>query len=553
MMKQMYPSYRPINFAFKSWGLFLLAWSFCLIGYGQSTPSIKTEADTTQIRIGEQINLKITVEADSAAQVIFPEGQTFSPLETVEAYKTDTNRVEDRMILQKIYALTQFDSGQYVVPIQRIEIDGAGYFTDSLLVAVATVPVDTTTQKMYDIKPLIQVDKNNARLWITLLIVAIALGLIGWLIYRLFFKKKPLTEEEKQAILPPYDRALMELKRLENSRYLIQDEYKKYYSELTAIVRAYLEEEVNISALESTTQQLIEKLELLKDAGELNLEEDTIVQFNKILKTADLVKFAKSKPPTNVAENDRVVLEQIVTKTHEAIPEPDEEELMKREEFLLELAREKRKKRRVQYGVAAMILVLLSLGSLAIYMGPQIFWDTVSGKPTKKLLEKEWVSSTYGIPPISLESPEVLLRENRELSAEEKENIKEQYIFEYSNPDALFKIGTTSTLLAKAEEPDFEKTLEKILKDLGEAGARNLITKKEEFTTRTGVKGVKVYGRGSFSLPDSDSSERGQYAIFLFGGNGFQQIIVLTWPDEDPYAEEIIERIQNSLEVKTEA
>ena len=56
--------------------------------YGQTKPVIKTEADTTQIRIGEQIKLKITVEADSAAQVIFPEGQTFSPLETVEAFKT---------------------------------------------------------------------------------------------------------------------------------------------------------------------------------------------------------------------------------------------------------------------------------------------------------------------------------------------------------------------------------------------------------------------------------------------------------------------------------
>ena len=552
-MKPMFNSYRPIRISFRTWGLFLLALSFGLIGYGQTAPSIKTEADTNQIRIGEQINLKITVEADSTAQVIFPEGQTFSPLETVEAYKTDTNRVKDRIILQKIYALTQFDSGQYVVPIQRIEIDGAGYFTDSLLVAVATVPVDTTTQKMYDIKPLIQVEKNNTRFWLTLLVVAIALGLLGWLIYRLFFQKKPLTEEEKEAVLPPYDRALMELKRLENSRYLIQDEYKKYYSELTAIVRAYLEEEVHISALESTTQQLIEKLELLKDAGELNLEEDTISQFNKILKTADLVKFAKSKPPTNVAENDRIVLEQIVTKTHEAIPEPDEEELMKREEYLLQLARERQKKKRIQYGFAALAVVLLAIGSMVIYMGPQLFWDTVSGKPTKQLLEKDWVSSTYGFPPISLESPEVLLREVRELSAEEKENIKEQHIFEYSNPDALFKIGTTSRVLTKAEEPDYEKTLEKILKDLGEAGARNLITKREEFTTRTGVKGVKVFGRGNFSLPDSDSSERGQYAIFLFGGNGFQQIIVLTWPDADPYAEEIIERIQNSLEVKTEA
>ncbi|MBT8322378.1 MAG: hypothetical protein KJO94_02775, partial [Eudoraea sp.] len=176
-------------------------------GFAQESPKIRTEADTAQIRIGEQINFKITVEADTSAQVIFPEGQTFSPLETVEAFKTDTSRVKDRMILQKIYALTQFDSGNYLLPTQRIEIDGTGYFTDSLLVAVASVPVDTTKQQMYDIKPMIAVQKNNSRFWLLLFLGILFLGFLSWLVHRLFFLKKPLTEEEKEAKLPPYDRA----------------------------------------------------------------------------------------------------------------------------------------------------------------------------------------------------------------------------------------------------------------------------------------------------------------------------------------------------------
>ena len=137
-----------------------------------------------------------------------------------------------------------------------------------------------------------------------------------------YFERKPLSEAEKEALLPPYDRALLELKKLDNSKYLIQDEYKQYYSELTDIVRSYLEEDVNVSALESTTDELIVKLEMMKDAGELNLDRDPINQFKSILQTADLVKFAKSKPPTNVALQDRKAVEHIVVKTHEAIPEP---------------------------------------------------------------------------------------------------------------------------------------------------------------------------------------------------------------------------------------
>ena len=221
--------------------------------HGQEEVRLFSSVDTTQIKIGDQILFKVQIEVDSSAQVIFPEGQTFAPLETVEAFRTDTTIKNDRMTLERIYALTQFDSGTYLLPIQRIEVNGRGYFTDSLRVLVADVAVDTTKQKMYDIKPLIQVDRNYARIGKIIAIALLALLIIGGLIYWFYFRKKPLTEEEEEALLPPYDRALLELKRLENSRYLIQDEFKKYYSELTQIVRAYLEEDIQVAALESTT------------------------------------------------------------------------------------------------------------------------------------------------------------------------------------------------------------------------------------------------------------------------------------------------------------
>jgi len=326
---------RNTKFAWKFTRYLLLFMLFgcSFFGYTQVTPKIASEVDTTFIKIGEQVIWTVTVDTDSTARVIFPEGQTFSPLETVEAFATDTTRKKDRITLQKMYALTQFDSGSYQLPIQRIEINGEGFFTDSSRINVATVPVDTVAQKMFDIKPLMAVEKNNSRLWKIILGILLFLGILGGLLYWFIFRKKPLTEEEKVALLPPYDRALLELKQLENSRYLIQDEYKRYYSELTDIVRSYLEEDVHVSALESTTDQLIGKLELMTDAGELELDKETISQFKRILQTADLVKFAKSKPETSVAEQDRKAIEDIVVKTHDALPEPTEEELMLQAEY----------------------------------------------------------------------------------------------------------------------------------------------------------------------------------------------------------------------------
>lgn len=520
----------------------------------QESPRISTEIDTTFIKIGEQVQWKVTVDIDSTDFVIFPEGQTFSPLETVEAYATDTTRNKDRLTLQKIYALTQFDSGAYKLPSQRIDINGTGFMTDSSLINVATVPVDTLNQKMYDIKPIINVEKSNYTFWKYLLIGLLILLILGGLFYWFVLRKKPLTEEEKVALLPPYDRALLELKKLENSKYLIQDEYKQYYSELTTIVRSYLEEDAHVTALESTTGQLIEKLELLKDAGELKLDDDTIKQFQQILQTADLVKFAKNKPSTSVAEQDRKLVEQIVEKTHEALPEPTEEELLEQAEYQEELER-KAKKKKIQIAViSAVAVILIGITIAGVKFGFGYLKDTVLGHPTKELLEGEWVQSSYGFPPIQLETPQVLVRQKIKLPAEAKAAIADIQAFEYRSPIALFNIGTTSITLAQQDiEPEFDKTIEQILSNFESQGAKNIITKQEEFSTISGVKGVKVFGSGKFPMPGSEELIDGEYAVLLFGGKGFQQYVILTWLEEDTYAQEIVDRILTSVEVKTEA
>ncbi|MGI9550789.1 MAG: hypothetical protein ACR2MT_06275, partial [Aurantibacter sp.] len=106
-------------------------------GFSQISPKVSSEVDTTFIKIGEQIKFTVTVDVDTTDQVIFPEGQTFSPLETVEALPTDTTKKQSRYILQKTYALTQFDSGVYKLPTQFIDINGKGFYTDSLMVNVA--------------------------------------------------------------------------------------------------------------------------------------------------------------------------------------------------------------------------------------------------------------------------------------------------------------------------------------------------------------------------------------------------------------------------------
>lgn len=536
-----------------------LAMRICVMGFlflGTTTlfSQVNAEIDTASIKIGEQIRYTISVEADSLDLVHFPEEQTFSPLEMVEALQIDTVPKNNRLLLQRIYALTQFDSGSYTIPPQRIAINETPFLTDSFRIKVADVAVDTTKQKMHDIKPLLGVEKSRAKLWWTIFWVLLALALIGALVYWFFLRKKPLTEEEKIALLPPFDRAMTQLKDLENSKYLIQDEHKKYYSELTNIVRSYLEDEVHVSALESTTDQLMDRLELLKDSGGLDLDVSTLNQFKRVLQTADLVKFAKSKPSNLVAEQDRGAIQEIVVRTKEAIPEPTEEELLLNEEYLEELAKKKQRKRIYIAAAIFGISIFIGIGASVALYGFKMVKDSVFGYPTKELLENEWVASTYGFPPIEIETPEVLLRTEVEFPQQIRDSISDNHSFTYGNPLGLFSMAASSTTYKNPQsEPQFEAALGSMLASFEASGIKNIITKQEEFNSKSGVKGLKVFGTGQLKTPDSNSSKKIAYTVLLFGGQGFIQQVVLTWEDGDEYAAAIVERILASVDVKTAA
>ena len=140
-------------------------------------------------------------------------------METVEALKIDTTKKDANYLLSRVYKLTQFDSGSYTIPRQKIIIGEQSFFTDSLQVEVNTIIVDTTKQKLYDIKPIIEVEKNIGNWWKWLLGIVLAIALVGFLLYWFIWRKKPLTEEEEIALLPPYDRAKLALQKLDESQY----------------------------------------------------------------------------------------------------------------------------------------------------------------------------------------------------------------------------------------------------------------------------------------------------------------------------------------------
>ena len=533
---------RPGSFVFLC-TFFLL---FSLVSFSQ----VKSSIDSTNIKIGEQITYKIEVEADSTDFVIFPEGQTFSPLEMIESYKTDTTKNKARFSLIKTYGLTQFDSGHYTIPRQKIIIGTKEYFTDSLRVEVNNILVDSTKQALYDIKPFIEVAKSSSDWWKTALIIIAILAVIGSLMYWFIWRKKPLTEEEEIALLPPYERAKMALKKLDESDYLQQAELKDYYSELTFIIRRYLDEKVYDRALESTTDELIFRLNLLKDGNQIELSKGDIRNIETILKRADLVKFAKSAPDVELAKIDRNTIDLEIDNVKQALPEPTEDEKLLDQQYKEDQEGKKKRRKIIITAAVSLILIIATFVGFSVKYGFDYVKDTIIGNASKELLEGVWVTSDYGIPPIYISTPAVLERvESKEIDTTTGVNTT---MFSYGTLLSSLNIAvTTSKLnLPDTTKIDLNLAIEGSLQMLEKNNVRDILTKREKFVTPNAAEGLKVYGTASLPGVLPDQYRKGKYVFLAFTTEHILQQIVLVWDAEDRYAEDIMERVLNSVELK---
>lgn len=555
---------RNIN---KRWNqkVMTLLMPLCLFFFSQAILSqdIKTSVDSTSIKIGEEVKLQYLVDVENTDLVVFPEAKAMGLMEVIESYKIDTlNRSESRFSLKKEYGLTQFDSGTYAIPPQKIIINGKTFTTDSLLIEVRDVVVDTTKQKMYDIKPIVEVEEPSQGIPMWVLYVLLGLAALVGLLYLIFFRKTKKEREEENK-LPPFEEAILHLKELDNSDLLDSSQYKKYYSELTDVLKRYLDEEIYDNALESTSDELITKLELLRDSGELPMSRETILELRKVLQTSDLVKFAKSQPDQGTAKVDRSTIEAVINEAKEALPEPTEEELLLNEQYRLE-QEQKRKKRKIIYAsITGFAVIVLTFVGFGIKYGFDQVKDNIIGHPTKELLEGDWVRSEYGNPAIVVTTPKVLKR----VSNDQLEAMKMQS-FAYGSMTSNFAlivnttqvpetaqvaIGQTGESEDEEEETpaiDLEQVNEMSLKMFEEQGASDIIVKQGEYETPKGLSGMKAYGSMTIENPLTKKKQQTKYEILSFSQESALQQLVIFYQEGDNYASQIVEKVLESVELK---
>ncbi len=283
-----------------------------LVKIAAAQVSAKAFVDSTHMLIGDQLRLHLEVRQEPGVQLLplnpaTPEG---SPIEFLAQSKWDTLQAEGMLRLRKDLLFTAWDSGyQRVQHIHEVYMQGFRqdtFFTNDIPIEVKIPQTDTT---LADIKPIIGEPAN----WQDYLLYIIGVGvLILAIVLVLLLRKKKVRQglpPPPPVILPPHEIALQKLAALKKQKLWQQGQVKEYHSELTYIVREYLENRFGILALEQTTDEILEQLR--KSDFDRTLSE----KLTSLLQTADLVKFAKAQPPDDFHDRAMMYVEEFIVET----------------------------------------------------------------------------------------------------------------------------------------------------------------------------------------------------------------------------------------------
>ncbi len=308
-----------------------LAALFVGTSYAQSVSASLT-LDRDSILIGDQITATITLERPADKRIEWPIFDdelvidSSSSLEIIAFGDRDTI-LSDRSVTEKqTLILTSWKEGFFPIPPQTFlgydENDSANQIasTRPILLSVYTFDVDTT-QGIVDVKR--PMDKPFELAEIKNYLIIGGLVLLVALVAVLYFVIRKEEEPEMAPVIiskPAHVEAIERLEDLDKRQVWQKGNIKDYHSELSEIVRAYVERRWQILALETTTD------ELLSNFQKMEVGQEARQQIEELLSLSDLVKFAKVSPQNEEHSQAMILARGFVELTKEQPTANKEEE-----------------------------------------------------------------------------------------------------------------------------------------------------------------------------------------------------------------------------------
>ncbi len=280
-----------------------------ICGAQDSRPLIEVNSvvDTSHITIGDRITYTLSIDHVDTMRVEKPgEGVHLGQFEIKDYKIYDPVRQEGRILEKFEYVISVFDTGTFVIPpfpVAYFPTDSLGDYklieASAITIYVESVIQDEERQ-LRDVKPPIDIPYDYFLLF-SVISSIILIGALVYLGYRLYLKRKETgyfikTPEPPR---PAHEVALESLEELLKKDFLSDGLIKEFYSDISEIIRRYIEGRYFIPALEETSR------EILVELNGQDISEEMLLKAKESLELSDLVKFAKYKPSDE--ENQNVV------------------------------------------------------------------------------------------------------------------------------------------------------------------------------------------------------------------------------------------------------
>lgn len=258
------------------------------------------------ILIADQIRYGVTIEDVKAGEKIaLPDfsaasndtltilgGWQLDTLVNGKAVRSRNAKAAERLLrkpfaLKASIVLVPFEEGHYALPDVPVILESDTLVFKGLEMDVKTMPVDTATFEIHDIKGQILYPVTFKELlpWIGGGLLAAALiALSVWLIVRASKRKAEALKPKD----PAYIVALRELDKYRSDKYWAPDKQKAFYSGITDALKFYMDERFGVDAPEMTTAELFDALKSDKD-----ITPEMYSSLKELFERADFVKFAK--------------------------------------------------------------------------------------------------------------------------------------------------------------------------------------------------------------------------------------------------------------------
>ena len=299
--------------------------TFALLG-GLKAQNVEVEGkvDNTKVQVGKPFTLDLSLKVPYGWFVEWNDFAIDTLSEQLDIIKRgNVERSADadsNVIVKQQLTLMTFDTGQIQVP--AVGLTYAKSFDDPMRMQAFTEPIDlyATTivvDTLQPYKPIVgpidaPIQMKEVFPWI-LGVLLLALAIVGVLYWRKHRKTKVDADGNiiKGPVIPPYDKAVDDLKRLREEKMWQSGKVKEYFSSLTDIAREYIEGQFGVNAVEMTTDDILEEVK------PLHFSKETYDKLKETMEVADLVKFAKYSAANLESENAMNRMTDFVNESYE--------------------------------------------------------------------------------------------------------------------------------------------------------------------------------------------------------------------------------------------